>query len=84
MSSGPGVFRRLFYRWKTLKLPWRKQFLIGADLSGNTFWEFKDAINSNRWRRIVKYSRTPHFADVRISREFTPDIHNMCVSAMMY
>ena len=41
----------------------------GADLSGNTFWEFKDAINANRLRRIVHYSSDAHYADVKISRE---------------
>lgn len=72
MSSGSGLFKRLWYKWKTLKLPWRKQFLIGADLSGNTFWEFKDQLNANRLRRIVKYSRKAHVADVRVSRTYTP------------
>lgn len=64
----PGYARQLWYRWKSLKLPWRRQFLIGADLAGNTFWEFKDALNSNRFRRIVKYSAATHYGDVKISR----------------
>ena len=42
----------------------------GADLQGNTFWEFKDALNSNRFRRIVRYSRKTHYADVQISPQW--------------
>lgn len=42
--------------------------LLGSDLAGNTFWEFKDALNANRFRRIVKYSRRAAYADVKISR----------------
>ena len=68
MSAGPGLTSRLWYRWKALKLPWRKQFLVGADLVGNTFWEFKDALHAGRWRRIVKYSRKAHYGDVKITR----------------
>lgn len=40
----------------------------GADLSGNTFWEFKDHMNANRLRRIVQYSRKTYYSDVKISR----------------
>lgn len=43
----------------------------GNDLSGNTFWEFKDQINANRLRRIVQYSPQAHYADVKISRTHT-------------
>nr|POF01273.1 nadh-ubiquinone oxidoreductase assembly factor n7bml [Quercus suber] len=74
--SSPGFVRQLWFRWKALKLPWRRQFLVGADLMGNTFWEFKDALNSNRLRRIVKYSsggfrgRRMDYADVKISPQW--------------
>ncbi|EME83082.1 uncharacterized protein MYCFIDRAFT_36596 [Pseudocercospora fijiensis CIRAD86] len=68
--SAPGAIRRAWFKWKQLRLPWRKTFLIGFDLSGNTFWEFKDALNANRWRRIVRYSRATHYADVKISPQW--------------
>jgi len=42
----------------------------GMDLSGNTFWEFRDSLASNRFRRIVKYRHAPHFADVKISPQW--------------
>lgn len=71
-TKQPGYLRQAWYKWKSFKLPWRRQFLIGADLAGNTFWEFKDALNSNRFRRIVKYSGATHYGDVKISRAFTP------------
>jgi len=69
--SGPGSIKQLWFRWKALRLPWRRQFLAGADLAGNTFWEFKDALNSNRFRRIVKYPRQTHYSEVKISRKCT-------------
>lgn len=68
--TGPGVIKQAWLKWKALRLPWRRQFLAGADLAGNTFWEFKDAMNAQRFRRIVKYAKQGHYADVKISRKF--------------
>ena len=84
-----GTARDLWIRWKMLRLPWRKRFLVGMyqdafsrkrntvlthtagqDLHGNTFWEFKDAINHNRWRRIVQGHRKTHHSDVKISPQW--------------
>ncbi|KAK8219674.1 hypothetical protein M8818_000648 [Zalaria obscura] len=70
MSSPPGLFKQLWYKWRSLKLPWRRRYLVGADLAGNTFWEFKDALNANRLRRIVQYSHQAHYADVKISPQW--------------
>jgi hypothetical protein len=67
--NAPSALKQIWLKWKTLRLPWRRQFLAGADLSGNTFWEFKDAMNAQRFRRIVKYSKQSHYADVKISRK---------------
>ncbi|PVH99543.1 hypothetical protein DM02DRAFT_614961 [Periconia macrospinosa] len=39
---------------------------LGYDLEGNTYWEFKDNLNANRFRRIVEYSRKTHFSDVNV------------------
>ncbi|EAQ91317.1 hypothetical protein CHGG_03252 [Chaetomium globosum CBS 148.51] len=33
---------RVWYKWKALRLPWRRRFLVGLDLNGNTYWEFLD------------------------------------------
>jgi NADH dehydrogenase [ubiquinone] 1 alpha subcomplex assembly factor 2 len=83
-----GAARDLWIKWKMLRLPWRKRFLIGTsldssynpililtrpagqDLHGNTYWEFKDAINHTRWRRIVQASRKTHHSDVQISPQW--------------
>lgn len=84
-----GAMRNLWIRWKMLRLPWRKTFLIGKeappplqrgicisqsplgqDLQGNTFWEFKDTMNTNRVRRMVRSSRRTHFSDVKISPQW--------------
>ncbi|KAF2197890.1 hypothetical protein GQ43DRAFT_443840 [Delitschia confertaspora ATCC 74209] len=67
MPQTPLNLKRLWYSWKMIKLPWRRKWLVGFDLQGNTFWEFKDALHSNRNRRIVKYSRWTHYGDVNIS-----------------
>ena len=68
--SAPGLFRNLWHRYKALRLPWRRQFLAGADLHGNTFWEFKDALNAGRLRRMVKHrgGRGVAYSDVKIDR----------------
>lgn len=62
---------RSWYKWKALRLPWRKRFLIGLDLQGNTYWEFRDLRGDPndpavRWRRIVEYPRNTHFGDVKV------------------
>ncbi|KAK3990248.1 NADH-ubiquinone oxidoreductase assembly factor N7BML [Cladorrhinum sp. PSN332] len=59
-------FLRTYYKWKSIRFPWRRQFLVGFDLKNNTYWEFHDrgvpSPSSNpsspsnpnfRWRRIV-------------------------------
>ncbi|EGD94811.1 hypothetical protein TESG_02314 [Trichophyton tonsurans CBS 112818] len=56
----------LWFKWKSLKLPWRRMFLVGNDLAGNTYWEFKDSLKPGRFRRIVKASPKIHYADVKV------------------
>ncbi|EFE33421.1 uncharacterized protein ARB_07781 [Trichophyton benhamiae CBS 112371] len=41
-------------------------FLVGNDLAGNTYWEFKDSLKPGRLRRIVKASPKIHYADVKV------------------
>ncbi|KAK3375268.1 hypothetical protein B0H63DRAFT_482434 [Podospora didyma] len=66
-------YLRAWYKWKALRLPWRRQFLVGLDLYGNTFWEFRDpgskaaTEESGQWRRIVRYPRNTHYGDVKVS-----------------
>ncbi|KAH1318521.1 hypothetical protein LV164_000328 [Aspergillus fumigatus] len=64
----------LWFKWKSLRLPWRRSFLVGTDLSGNTYWEFKDSLNAGRYRRIVKYNSKTHYADVQVTH-FTAQWH---------
>ncbi|KAK4192037.1 NADH-ubiquinone oxidoreductase assembly factor N7BML [Podospora australis] len=72
-GTGPQItpFLKAWYRWKTLRLPWRRQFLVGLDLQGNTYWEFRDRGTTSsspltKWRRIVRYpgGRSTHPSDV--------------------
>ncbi|KAI9806726.1 MAG: hypothetical protein M1825_006183 [Sarcosagium campestre] len=64
------TLQRLWFRWKALKLPWRRKFLAGYDLAGNSYWEFKDNLNANRLRRIVQYPRSTHYGDVQLTPQW--------------
>jgi hypothetical protein len=78
MPTPPGPIRRAWYEWKMLRFPWRKRWLVGFDLEGNTFWEFKDALHALRNRRIAKYHRSTHYGDVNVSRASSPhDTHRL-------
>ncbi|KAF8458164.1 hypothetical protein BGX38DRAFT_1326563 [Terfezia claveryi] len=48
--------RRLYYRFRTYRFPWRKRFFIGQDLSGNTYWELRDRLHPSRPRRMVEFA----------------------------
>ncbi|KAI1384380.1 uncharacterized protein F4822DRAFT_362015 [Hypoxylon trugodes] len=63
--------RKAWYQWKALRFPWRKRFLIGLDLHGNTYWEFRlvrgdPSLPDSRFRRIVKYPRSIHYSEVKV------------------
>ncbi|KAL1900166.1 hypothetical protein Sste5346_002476 [Sporothrix stenoceras] len=83
MASKFSPFWNTWYNWKALRLPWRKQFLAGRDLQGNTYWEFNDLRHSQsaamanarpgdgiRMRRIVKYPRGTHPGAVQVSPQW--------------
>ncbi|KAI0379566.1 hypothetical protein F5Y04DRAFT_271870 [Hypomontagnella monticulosa] len=67
-----GPIRKVWYQWKALRLPWRKRFLVGLDLQGNTYWEFRLVRPSaqspsdpdSRLRRIVHYPRSTPYDEV--------------------
>ncbi|KAI9055343.1 hypothetical protein LZ554_000302 [Drepanopeziza brunnea f. sp. 'monogermtubi'] len=71
-SKTPSTFTQAWYRWKALKLPWRKRFLVGFDLQGNSFWEFRDTLSSHkhRMRRIVEFPSTTQYSEIRISPQW--------------
>ncbi|KAJ5190468.1 uncharacterized protein N7498_009453 [Penicillium cinerascens] len=60
----------LWFKWKSLRLPWRKMYIVGQDLAGNTFWVFKDVANANRLRRIVKFDPRAHFDEVQVTPQW--------------
>jgi NADH dehydrogenase [ubiquinone] 1 alpha subcomplex assembly factor 2 len=69
-SKQIGPVTRAWYKWKALRLPWRKRFLMGFDLQGNTYWEFRltrGAESRERWRRIVQYPGSTHLSSVKVS-----------------
>ena len=41
--------------------------IAGLDLSGTTFWEFRDPGNKDKIRRIAKYPRSTQYSEVNIS-----------------
>ncbi|KAF3931970.1 hypothetical protein ABW20_dc0102321 [Dactylellina cionopaga] len=67
-------YRRLYYRWKALRLPWRRRYFIGMDLEGNTFWEFRDRLVPSRPRRIMDFRGGVHslvnYADMRVDPQW--------------
>ncbi|TFB04788.1 NADH-ubiquinone oxidoreductase assembly factor N7BML [Trichoderma ghanense] len=69
-----GPFAQAWYKWKALRLPWRRRFFIGFDLQGNTFWEFRHTRGAQetgeRWRRIVSYPRSTHLSQVKVSPQW--------------
>ncbi|MCJ1471463.1 hypothetical protein MMC13_000102 [Lambiella insularis] len=69
-SSAVGPVKRLWFKWRSLKLPWRRRWLAGMDLSGNTFWEFKDAMTGGRTRRIAQSESPTHYSDIQISPQW--------------
>ncbi|KAE8453353.1 hypothetical protein EG329_010214 [Mollisiaceae sp. DMI_Dod_QoI] len=71
-SKSTSPLRQAWYRWKSLRLPWRKRFLVGLDLQGNTFWEFCDTLSSHqhRMRRIVQYPPSTHYSEIKISPQW--------------
>ncbi|QPH01826.1 hypothetical protein C2857_006029 [Epichloe festucae Fl1] len=66
-TAAIGPLARTYYKWKALRLPWRKRFFVGYDLQGNTFWEFKLTSAETRFRRIVNYPRSTHYSQVQVS-----------------
>ncbi|KAF7950423.1 hypothetical protein EAE96_007708 [Botrytis aclada] len=71
MSTQPlSPIRKAWYRWKALRLPWRKRFFVGLDLQNNSFWEFRDAITAGRMRRIVQTPSSIQYSDVKISPQW--------------
>ncbi|KAM0436964.1 hypothetical protein ACHAPT_002680 [Fusarium lateritium] len=68
-----GPIAKAWYKWKALRLPWRKRFLMGYDLQGNTYWEFRltrGLEGDERWRRIVNYPRSTHYSSVKVSPQW--------------
>ncbi|KAF4627210.1 hypothetical protein G7Y89_g10946 [Cudoniella acicularis] len=72
-SSAARPIKKAWYKWKTQRwVPWRKRFLVGLDLQGNTFWEFRDTLNSHqhRMRRIIQYPSATQYSEIKISPQW--------------
>ncbi|KAL8927017.1 MAG: hypothetical protein Q9208_002562 [Pyrenodesmia sp. 3 TL-2023] len=61
----PSPFRDLWLKWKALQLPWRKQWLAGVDLAGNSYYYFRPSIGT-RPRRILKQNPRIPYSDIKI------------------
>ncbi|GAP89712.1 putative DEHA2G08052p-like protein [Rosellinia necatrix] len=71
MASKPaGPIAKAWYLWKSLRLPWRKRFLVGQDPQGNTYYELRqprgDAPSTAPHRRLVHYPRSTPYSEVRV------------------
>ncbi|KAK5957443.1 hypothetical protein OHC33_001817 [Knufia fluminis] len=65
----------LWLKWKSLRLPWRRTFLAGRDLHGNTYWEFRSPSSPTRMRRIVKAASGSHIHHSDIQALVSPLWH---------
>lgn len=68
LSKSPKSLQQAWYRWKSLRLPWRKKFLVGLDLHGNTFWEFCDTLSSDKFRmRRICHPKSVQYSELELS-----------------
>ncbi|OWB76532.1 hypothetical protein B5S32_g685 [[Candida] boidinii] len=53
------LWKRLYHKWRSLKnVPFRKEWFIGYDLSGNSYWEFYvDKKEGRPRRKYIPYKR---------------------------
>ncbi|KAI0883516.1 uncharacterized protein GGS22DRAFT_190175 [Annulohypoxylon maeteangense] len=70
-----GPIRKAWYQWKAIRFPWRKRYLVGLDLQGNTYWEFRlhrgdPSLPDSRFRRIVQYPRSTHYSEIKVSPQW--------------
>ncbi|KAI2465327.1 hypothetical protein F4781DRAFT_34468 [Annulohypoxylon bovei var. microspora] len=70
-----GPLRKAWYQWKAIRFPWRKRVLVGLDLQGNTYWEFRlqrgdPSQPDSRFRRIVQYPRSTHYSEIKVSPQW--------------
>ncbi|XDG01424.1 hypothetical protein ABKA04_001039 [Annulohypoxylon sp. FPYF3050] len=70
-----GPIRKAWYQWKSIRFPWRKRYLVGLDLQGNTYWEFRltrgdPSQQDSRFRRIVQYPRSTHYSEIKVSPQW--------------
>ncbi|KAI1754169.1 hypothetical protein F4782DRAFT_45435 [Xylaria castorea] len=71
MSTTPASpLRKAWQVWKSLRLPWRKQFFVGQDPQGNTYYELRqprgDAPATAAYRRLVHYPRSTQYSEVKV------------------
>ncbi|KAL6721499.1 hypothetical protein ACLMJK_000603 [Lecanora helva] len=68
MSTPPSNYlATLWLKWKSLKLPWRRRWLAGQDLAGNTYWYFKPTLSAPNTRRILQNNPKIPYSDLDIS-----------------
>jgi hypothetical protein len=48
MSKPIGLMQRLSVSYKNLKLPWKKNVLVGTDLDGNEYWEMPSPLGNGQ------------------------------------
>ncbi|KAI0535124.1 hypothetical protein GGR58DRAFT_480233 [Xylaria digitata] len=71
MSTKPtSPLPKVWYQWKSLRLPWRNRFFVGSDPQGNTYYELRqprgDAPESAPYRRLVHYPRSTPYSEVKV------------------
>ncbi|KAL9039919.1 MAG: hypothetical protein Q9180_002240 [Flavoplaca navasiana] len=58
-------FQTVWQKWKSLKLPWRRRWLAGADLAGNKYYYFRPHASAKP-RRILQQNPLIPYSDINI------------------
>ncbi|KAI8340060.1 hypothetical protein BC941DRAFT_239780 [Chlamydoabsidia padenii] len=61
MSKPLSLVQRLSVSYKNLKLPWKKNVLVGTDLDGNEYWEMPSPLGG-RYKRWVQMKEHDDYA----------------------
>ncbi|SAM03979.1 hypothetical protein [Absidia glauca] len=61
MSKPIGLMQRLSVSYKNMKLPWKKNVLVGTDLDGNEYWEMPSPLGG-RYKRWVQMKEHDDYA----------------------
>ncbi|CCG81439.1 Putative uncharacterized protein [Taphrina deformans PYCC 5710] len=66
----PNLITKLYYAYKSIRLPFRRKVFRGFDLDGNKFYESYNPLTPNKWRRTVQYVHDGHYTDNNVTPQW--------------